>query len=121
MGNKVKPSFIRRLKIYWKYNWLKISIIFGIILLVYLAYVGLMAMEPFYRRMTLAQIPMTLILTALNAVIFVFFYSTFFKTQGFGNMKKDKVKANKINITFKDIIGMEETKKEAMEVVNLII
>lgn len=120
MSNKVKPSLIRRLKIYWKYNWLKISIIFGIVILVYLSYIGLMSMEPFYRRMTLAQIPMTLILTALNAVIFVFFYSTFFKTQGFGNMKKNKVKSDKVNVTFKDIIGMEETKKEAMEVVNLM-
>ncbi|MDR0676168.1 MAG: AAA family ATPase [Elusimicrobiota bacterium] len=122
MANKkdlVKASLIRRIKIFWKNNWVKITIISVVILLIFLSIVGLMSMESFYRRMTLANMPLQLLLTAVNAAIFVYFYMNVFKN-GFGNMKKDKVEGQKVNIKFSDVIGLTEPKKEAMEVVELM-
>lgn len=112
------PLF-RKLKIFWNNHWGKIVIITSTIALIILSIVGLMYMESFYRQMTLAQMPIQLLLTGLNAAIFVYLYMTVFRN-GFGKMDKKKIKSQEVNIKFQDVIGMVEAKREAMEVVELI-
>jgi ATP-dependent metalloprotease FtsH len=112
-------SYYGKFRLFWKNNWVKIAIVFGIILLLFLSYLGLRSMESFYRQMTLANMPIQLVLTIVNAVIFVYLYMNLFG-RGFSSMKTNKVKAQMVNISFKDVIGLTEAKKEAMEVVSLI-
>jgi len=100
-------------------HWVKFAIVFAVILLVVLSIWGLMSMESFYRNMTLAQIPIQLLLVGLNAIIFVYLYMMVFRG-GFSQMKKGRVQAETVNIKFTDVIGIDEAKDEAMEVVNLI-
>jgi len=95
------------------------TIIFSVIVLVILAIVGLNSLESFYRNLTLATMPIQLLLAGVNAFIFVFFYLLFFK-DGFSKMKKAKINIEDINIRFKDVIGLEGAKKEAAEVVKLL-
>jgi len=78
-----------------------------------------MSMESFYLKMTLAQMPITLLLGAFHAAIFVFMYMTVFRG-GFSKLGKTKIKAKNVKVTFDDVIGIDESKEEAWEVVELI-
>ncbi len=111
---------IRKFKIYVKNN--KIWFIIGgtVVGLLGTTIYGLSQMESFYRVMTIAQLPMHLLLAVVSAAVFVFMYITFFQRGGFSNLKKKKIKAKDIKISFKDVIGLEGAKKEALEVVQLI-
>lgn len=110
---------MRRLKIFFMDNWGKITVILSILLLVVLTVWGLSRLESFYRNMTVATLPMQILIGGLHAMVFVGAY-LYFMRGGFGKMKKKKIKASDINVKFKDVIGLEGAKKEAMEVVQLI-
>ena len=66
----------RKWKVFWQNNWVKILIVTAVIGLLIGAVIGLMSLESFYRKLTLATIPLQLLLTGLNAFIFVYFYMT---------------------------------------------
>jgi len=110
---------IRKLKIFFRNN--KMWIIIGTILvsLIILSIYGLSKLESFYRTMTLATMPVQLILAFASAAAFVFMYMNFLRG-GFGKVDKNKIESDKIRITFKEVIGLEGAKKEALEVVQLI-
>lgn len=110
---------MRKLKIFFINHWLKMVIIGVSFLLVILTIIGLSTLESFYRNMTLATIPLQLLLTGLNAFIFVYFYMAVFRG-GFATMNKSKIKVEGLKVRFKDVIGLEGAKKEAMEVVQLL-
>jgi cell division protease FtsH len=100
-------------------NWVTVLIITGVILLIILAIWGLSSLESFYRNLTLATMPVQLLVGGIHAMIFVFMYLTFFRG-GFSKMKKARINTEDINVRFKDVIGLEGAKKEAMEVVRLL-
>ncbi|MDI6641797.1 MAG: AAA family ATPase [Elusimicrobiota bacterium] len=110
---------MKKLKIFIINNWLKITVISVSIILIVLAIIGISSLESFYRNLTLSNIPVQLLLTGLNAFIFVYFYMTIFRG-GLASMKKSKIRPEEINIRFKHVIGLEQAKKEAMEVVQLL-
>lgn len=110
---------MRKLKIFLMDNWGKLAIVFGVVLLIVLSIWGLSRLESFYRNMTLATLPVQLFIGAIHAMIFVGMYLYFF-SGAFGKVKKNKIKATDINVKFSDVIGLEGTKREAMEVVELI-
>ncbi len=110
----------RKWKMYWKMYWVKLSIIAAVLLLIVLAIWGLMSLESFYRQLTLATMPVQLLMVSLNAVIFVFMYMVFMRG-GFSKLSsKLRVHGDLVNVKWADVIGMENVKQEAMEVVNLI-
>lgn len=111
--------YSRRIKVWLINNWVKLTIITAVLLLLVFTVVGLASLESFYLNLTLATLPLQLLMTALNAVVFVYLYMTVFRG-GFSQMKKTKVKASYVNVSFADVIGLETAKREAMEVVELI-
>jgi cell division protease FtsH len=104
---------------YFNMYWLRIAIIFAIIFVVTLAVWGLMSLESFYRNITLATMPINLIMVALNATIFVFMYMMFMQG-GLAKISKSKIKGELVDVKWSDVIGMEAVKEEAREVVQLI-
>lgn len=110
----------RKFKMYLKMYWVKIAIVFAVILLVTLAVVGLNSLESYYRNITLATMPVQLLMVSLNAIIFVYMYMVFMRG-GFSKLsQKLRVHGEFVNIKWADVIGMENVKQEAMEVVQLI-
>lgn len=109
----------RKWKMYWKMHAVKVYIIIAVILVLILAVWGLMSLESFYRNITLATMPINLIMVALNATIFVFMYMTFMQG-GMAKMSKSEVQGELVNVKWSDVIGMENVKEEAKEVVELI-
>ena len=77
----------RRFKMYLMMHWLKITIICVVFLLLILAIWGLSSLESFYRHLTIAQMPITLLLSGVHAGIFVFMYMVFLRG-GFTKISK---------------------------------
>ncbi|MDD5174560.1 MAG: AAA family ATPase [Candidatus Omnitrophota bacterium] len=110
----------RKWKMYIKMYWVKLAIVAAILSVIVLAVVGLNSLESYYRNITLATMPVNLLMVALNAVIFVFMYMTFMKG-GFSKLSnKLRVHGDFVDVKWSDVIGMENVKEEAMEVVQLI-
>lgn len=109
----------KRVKIFFIEHWVKMLIITAAITLVILAIWGLSTLESFYLHMTLATLPLQFLMVALNALIFVYMYMTVFRG-GFAKLEKGAIKGEDIAVSFKDVIGIDEAKQEAWEVVQLI-
>jgi cell division protease FtsH len=83
--------------------------------------------ESYLRQSQLAMIPLQLYLQIIMALIFGFVYTylmywLYFKrgAQSFSQTSKKSISGAKIGITWLDVIGMDEAKQEALEVVKLI-
>ena len=110
----------RKLIMFWKMYYVRFIVFICVTLLVFFAVWGLASMESFYRNMTLAQIPVQLLLVSLNAIIFVYMYMIFMRG-GFSKLsQKLRVRGEFVSIKWSDVIGMENVKEEAREVVELI-
>jgi len=107
--------FLMYLKMY------KVYIIVGTVvsLLLLLTIIGLSSLESFYRKMTLATLPLQFLMAGIHAGIFVFMYLVFLRG-GFAKLDRAPIKGKDIEIRWKDVIGMEDAKQEAWEVVQLI-
>ncbi|GHT44791.1 ATP-dependent zinc metalloprotease FtsH [Endomicrobiia bacterium] len=112
---------IRKFRLFFRNNriWFIVgSIVVG---LIGLSIYGLNKLESYPRSITLAHIPLDLLLGLMHSIFYVFMYMIVFRRGGFfGNFKKNKVKAKDVAISFKEVVGLEGAKKEALEVVELI-
>jgi len=104
---------------WFRENKVKIIILIGVLGLLVLSIVGLMSLESFYRKMTLATLPLQFLMVGANASIFVFMY-LYFLQGGFAKLDKAPIKGKDIEIKWKDVVGMEDAKQEAWEMVQLI-
>ena len=112
-------SKIRRWKLFWMDHWVKIAIMIGSVVLVAFSIIGMASLESYYRNITLAQLPLQILMVILNSVIFVYLYMFIFRG-GFAKLDKKNIKANEVNVKFSDVIGIDEAKEECWEVVQLI-
>jgi len=90
-----------------------------VVILLILSVIGLMSLESFYRKMTIATMPVQFIMAGIHAGIFVFMYLTFMRG-GFAKLDKAPIKGKDIAIKWNDVIGMHDAKQEAGEIVQLI-
>ena len=107
----------------WKMHFLnyrtRILIVVSAVILIVLAIWGMMSLESYYRNITLATMPLQMLMVAMNAIIFVYMYLTVMR-DGFAKVDKKMIKGTDVNIRFSDVIGIDEAKEEAWEVVQLI-
>lgn len=115
----MKVKGYRRIHMFLMEQWVKIVIAFLIVLLIGLSIWGLMSLESFYRDLTLAQLPVTLLIGVIHAVIFVYLYMIVFRG-GFAKLDKVKIRGSGVDVKWDDVIGLEEAKQESLEVVQLI-
>ncbi|MFH1282386.1 MAG: AAA family ATPase [bacterium] len=109
----------RKIKLFLMIHWVKILIIGGVILLLLLSVIGLMTLESFYLKHTLATMPMTILIGFIHAVIFAYVIISM-QTGTLMKFKKTHIKSHSVTTTFNDVIGLDESKREALEVVELI-
>jgi cell division protease FtsH len=104
----------------WRMYRVRLIIIVCVIMLFTLAVWGMMSLESFYRNITLASLPLQLLMVSLNAIIFVYMYMIFMRG-GFAKLSsKLQIRGEFVNVKWSDVVGMENIKEEAMEVVQLI-
>ena len=112
-------NFYRRFKMHFLNHRTKILVISGILVLIILSVYGMMSLESYYRNITLAQMPISILLVIVNSLVFVYMYALVLKG-GFTKIDKKNVNARDVNIRFSDVIGIDEAKEECWEVVQLI-
>ncbi|MBU0708103.1 AAA family ATPase, partial [Patescibacteria group bacterium] len=124
----------RKIRFYFKLYWIRILVITGIITLfislVVVLIKGVKAWneaESYLRQTQLASLPLQMfswgVMGVIQAIVFSYmYYWMFFKrgAQSFSQTAKKSIAGEELGITWKDVIGMEEAKQEAYEVVNLI-
>ncbi|MBL7072205.1 MAG: AAA family ATPase [Candidatus Omnitrophica bacterium] len=109
----------RRIRMYIRQYKTMIIVSAIVIILLILSVIGLMSLESFYRKMTIATMPVQFIMAGIHAGIFVFMYLTFMRG-GFAKLDKAPIKGKDIAIKWNDVIGMHDAKQEAGEIVQLI-
>ena len=109
----------RKFRMHFMEHWIKIVVALTIVILIILSIWGMMSLESFYRNLTIAQMPISILLAGLNAGIFVFMYMIFLQG-GFSKIKQTTIKGQNVNIHWDDVIGMDEAKQESLEIVQLI-
>jgi cell division protease FtsH len=124
----------KKIKLFWKLHWGKIVLITGLgslaISLIIFITKGIRAWneaDSYLRQTQLAMIPLQLYLQIIMALIFGMVYTymwywLMFKkgAQSFSQAQKKSISGGSIGITWNDVIGMDEAKQEALEVVKLI-
>jgi len=121
----------KKIRKFIKLHWIKITVIaLGIVFLsffVFILIVGLnnfFTLESFYKKMTLASVPLQIFLLTINTFIFVLLLGAlqYWTSSGGGIAKlgQKRIKSQKVNIHWEDVIGMKPIKKEVAEVINLI-
>ncbi len=112
-------NFYRRFKMHFLNYRTRILIAIASVVLIVLAIWGMMSLESYYRNITLATMPLQMLMVAMNAIIFVYMYLTVMR-DGFSKMDNKNVKGSDVNVRFSDVVGIDEAKEEAWEVVQLI-
>lgn len=121
----------RKIKVFLRLHWIKILLILiGLVIITAAAIVSIMGLrefltlESFYKRMQLSTFPFQILFFIVNAFIFALiiniFHYWFFFGGGIAKLGQKQVKSQKVNVTWKDVVGMESIKGEVWEVIQLI-
>ncbi len=109
----------RRLKTWCRDHWIAIVVALSLLILVALSAVGIMMLESFYRIQILATQPLMMIMWLVGAFISALVY-VYIMFGYMGRMTKKRVKGEGVNVHFSDVLGIDEAKEEAFEVVQLL-
>ena len=118
---KRRRSFSETVQLFFELHWIKLSV--GLVLLLSLLWpiLALSGIDSYQRSYILAFFSLTPIQSILYAGIFmVFMYWLHYGGGSFSKISKGAVKGDQVNIRWDDVIGMEEAKREAWEVVELL-
>ena len=114
-------SFLEQVRLFFELHWIKIALIAGLILSIIWPIYALMKIDSYQRTYLMALFAMTPIQSILYAGIFIIMlYWLHYGSGSFSKISKTTVKAQQIKIRWDDVIGMEEVKQEAWEVVELL-
>lgn len=123
MSNNSIKKTKARLKIWLDDHWITWAIVaiavVGLVMAIAGTYVFLFQLESFQKQSLIAQAPVGLLMAIVSAMVFIFGYR-FFLTGGFQKLKTQKLNVEFLDVKFSDVIGLEEAKREAQEVVSLI-
>lgn len=111
--------FLRKLKLFWWNHWVKIAVVAWTIFICWVPVAALGSIDSYQRSYMVAWLSTMGLQATISAVIFVVLYAKFL-TGGFSKLKKSALKNEKVNVHWKDVIGMEGAKMEARELVELI-
>lgn len=120
-------KFIIFLRIYWVkillITLVSIAIV-GAVYYIYNAYGNYNELEPYTQRnisgQMAAQMPMMFITYSIFLLGFLGIHLFIMRGGGLGSFKKSKIDKHKMDVKWDEVIGMEEAKKEAWEIVKLL-
>lgn len=112
-------NFLRKIHSFLKDHWIAVSVVVATIVLVSLSVIGFMGLESFYRKMQLAQLPIQIMMWIVASSISALIYVSLLMGR-FGSIDKKQVKSTNINVKFGEVLGIDEAKEEAIEVVELL-
>lgn len=116
---KIDKFTVRQFKSFLRDHWKIIASAGAILILLGLSIIGFMGLESFYRKMQLAQLPVMFLIYIVAAVISAYIYVSIMMGR-FGAMDYKKVQGSKVNVKFSEVLGIDEVKEEALEIVALL-
>jgi cell division protease FtsH len=124
----MKNKFFKFLRVYWK-AILVYALIAGLIsfLFIFMYYGGssFFGMEGFYRKNMMAQMGIYLlvflVISVIQAILFSYFQMYFMMGGGMSKMlSRDSAETARADVKWDDVIGMENAKRDAWEIVQFI-
>ncbi|MDO8729642.1 MAG: AAA family ATPase [Candidatus Omnitrophota bacterium] len=110
----------RKITTWCRDHWLALAVFWFVLICVVLTWYGMSKLESFYRNMQLATMPMWILvwvaIGVLNALVYVKIMFGYFSKMD----SAKKVKGEQVRVRFDEVIGIEEAKEEAQEVVQLL-
>ena len=113
---------MKTVRLFWELHWLKVLIGLVLVVAILLPTAVLSRIDSYQRLYLLAWMSIFPIQAILSAAAFVFFLYWLHYGGGFSftRLKKSLIKANEVNVKWSDVIGLEEAKQEAWEIVQLL-
>ncbi len=114
-------SFNDRVRIFFELHWIKLAIILTMLISVLWPIQAFMALDSYQRTYLLAFTSMLPLQSIIYAGVFiVMLYWLHYGGGSFSKLNKSRVRSDHINVRWSEVIGMEEAKQEAWEVVELL-
>lgn len=110
----------RKLKLFLQDHWVKLLVLVVLLVSIALPWAVLSMVDSYQRIYLLAWLSIMPIQSIVSAGIFVVLLYWLHYGGGFQKMKQKKLKSEHVNIGWDDVIGMDQAKIEALEVVKLI-
>ena len=121
---------MRKLKVFLQLYWLRIIILFFILVFAALviamlqySFKQIITLEPFMRQTMMAQFGMMFVVFTMVHMVsmpIMIFTQQYFLQGGFSKMFSMKVETAKVNVKWEEVIGMESAKNEAWEIIKLL-
>ena len=124
----------KKLKFYWSLYWIRVMVGLGClaigVTLVVVIINGMAAWnrsESYLRESQMAAVPLQMftwgIMGILQGVVFTYMYYWVLirGSSGFSQTQKKSISGKSLKVSWNDVIGMDEAKQEALEVVKLIM
>jgi len=93
----------------------------GTLILIGLSVVGLAYMDSYFAQQQVATLPLETLKMIIWSIVSAFFFAKIMYSGGlFSGTRNVRVEGKDVKVSFKDVIGLTNAKKEAMEVVSLI-
>ena len=109
----------RKFSTWCRDHWLGLTIFWVVAICTVLTVYGMSKLESFYRNMQLATMPLWILvwlaIGVVNALVYVAIMFGYFSRQ-----KTKRIKGETTQVHFSDVIGIDEAKEEAWEVVQLL-
>ena len=112
---------VEKIRLFFELHWIQLVLIIGLVISIVWPIYALMKIDSYQRTYLMALFAMTPIQSILYAGIFMLFmYWLHYGGGSFSKISKEKVKSDQVNVRWDEVIGMEEAKLEAWEVVELL-
>lgn len=122
---------LHKIKVYIRLHWIKLLLILVLSILGLFTTIVLIAgvsaminLESFYKQLQFSAIPLQFFFSIITAIIFASIYTVFhywfFFGGGMTKLGQKRVKTQEVNVKWGEVIGMDEVKREAWEVVQLL-
>ena len=124
----MKNRFIKFIRVYWKGILLSAALaalVAFVIIFMYYGGTSFLGMEGFYRKNMMAQmgiyLVVFLIISVVQAILFTYLQMYFMMGGGMSKMlSKDSADKARADVKWDDVIGMENAKRDAWEIVQFI-
>ena len=114
-------SWRQRLFLFFELHWVMLLVVATLIISILWPLVALMSLDSYQRTYLLTLLSMTPIQSILYGGIFVaMLWWLHYGGGSFTKLSKKRIKEDQIKVKWDDVIGMEEVKQEAWEVVDLL-
>jgi len=113
-------SFFKQVAIWIKMNTSLFVILLIAFVILTLAFMGIRSLDSYPRTQLLANTPITLLKQIVSTFLFVFIVIKFLRGDTSNITNNDTIVAEKVNVRFNEIVGADEAKEEAREVVELL-